>query len=124
MLGLLYKLSSSLGACIATAASRRRSLAAPTYDVSVFLSESEVDDATLTDAENSLKAEGVTRVETSDPIDPIAELETPNSKRSAVWTRIALRSMDWASSIMQFSRLAIAVIRRIVATNTRHTWQH
>ena len=69
-------ISSSLGACTATAASRRRSLAATTYDVSVFFSEAEVDDATITDAENSLKAEGVTGVETSDPIDPIAELGT------------------------------------------------
>ena len=51
-------LSSSLGACIATVASRRRSLAATTYDVSVFFNEAEVDDATLTAAENSLKAEG------------------------------------------------------------------
>ena len=51
-------LSSSLGACIATVASRRRSLVATTYDVSVFFSEAEVDDATLTAAENSLKAEG------------------------------------------------------------------
>ena len=48
-------LSSSLGACIATVASRRRSLAATTYDVSVFFNEAEVDDATLTAAENSLK---------------------------------------------------------------------
>ena len=69
-------LSSSLGACIATAASRRRSLAATAYDVSVFFSEAEVDDSTLTAAENSLKAEGVTGVETSDPIDPITELGT------------------------------------------------
>ncbi len=69
-------LSSSLGACIATAASRRRSLASTTYDVSVFFSEAEVDDSTLTAAENSLKAEGVTGVETSDPIDPITELGT------------------------------------------------
>jgi len=69
-------LSSSLGACIATAASRRRSLAAMTYDVSVFFSEAEVDDSTLTAAENSLKAEGVTGVETGGPIDPIAELGT------------------------------------------------
>ena len=69
-------LSSSLGACIATAASRRRSLASTAYDVSVFFSEAEVDDSTLTAAENSLKAEGVTGVETGDPIDPIAELET------------------------------------------------
>ena len=43
-------LSSSLGACIATAASRRRSLAATTYDVSVFFSEAEVDGVTLTAA--------------------------------------------------------------------------
>ena len=49
---------------------------ATTYDVSVFFSEAEVDDATLTAAENSLKAEGVTGVETSDPIDPITELGT------------------------------------------------
>ena len=69
-------LSSSLGACIATAASRRRSLASTAYDVSVFFSEAEVDDSTLTAAENSLKAEGVTGVETSDPIDPITELGT------------------------------------------------
>mmetsp|Transcript_7877 Transcript_7877/g.35745 ORF Transcript_7877/g.35745 Transcript_7877/m.35745 type:complete len:729 (+) Transcript_7877:216-2402(+) len=69
-------LSSSLGACIATAAPRRRSLAATTYDVSVFFSEAEVDEGTLTSAANSLKAEGVTGVETSDPIDPITELGT------------------------------------------------
>ena len=42
----------------------------------MFFSEAEVDDSTLTAAENSLKAEGVTGVETGDPIDPIAELET------------------------------------------------
>jgi hypothetical protein len=42
----------------------------------VFFSEAEVDDSTLTAAENSLKAEGVTGVETSDPIDPITELGT------------------------------------------------
>ena len=69
-------ISSSLGACIATATSRRRSLAATAYDVSVFFSEAEVDDSTLTSAANSLKAEGVTGVDTSDPIDPITELGT------------------------------------------------
>jgi hypothetical protein len=69
-------ISSSLGACIATATSRRRSLAATAYDVSVFFSEAEVDDSTLTAAANSLKAEGVTGVDTSDPIDPITELGT------------------------------------------------
>ena len=57
-------------------ASRRRSLAATTYDVSVFFSEAEVDEATLSSAENSLEAEGVMGVETSDPVDPIAELGT------------------------------------------------
>ena len=77
-------LSNSLGACIATAASRRRSLAATTYDVSVFFSEAEVDDATLTSAENSLKAEGVTGVETSDPIDPISELGTIEGVDSSI----------------------------------------
>jgi hypothetical protein len=69
-------ISNSLGACIATATSRRRSLAATAYDVSVFFSEAEVDDSTLTAAANSLKAEGVTGVDTSDPIDPITELGT------------------------------------------------
>ena len=69
-------LSNSLGACIATAASRRRSLVTTTYDVSVFFSEEEVDEATLTEAENSLKADGVMGVETTDPIDPITELRT------------------------------------------------
>jgi hypothetical protein len=72
-------LSSSLGACIATAASRRRSLAATTYDVSVFFSEAEVDDSTLTAAENSLKAEGVTGVETSDPITELGTIDGVDS---------------------------------------------
>ena len=35
-----------------------------------------MDEGTLIAAENSLKAEGVTGVETSDPIDPITELGT------------------------------------------------
>jgi hypothetical protein len=67
-------ISSSLGACTATPASRRRSLTATTYDVSVFFSEAEVDDSMLTAAEISLKANGVTGVETSGPIDPVEEL--------------------------------------------------
>jgi hypothetical protein len=66
----------ALGACVATAASRRRALAASTYDVSVFFSEAEVDEATMTAAANSLKAEGVTGVDTTNGIDPIAELKT------------------------------------------------
>ena len=67
-------LSSSLGACIATVASRRRgrALTATTYDVSVFFSDAEVDDSTLTAATNALKAEGVS-VEIND-VDPIVEL--------------------------------------------------
>jgi hypothetical protein len=78
-------LSSSLGACIATVASRRRSLAATTYDVSVFFSEAEVDDATLTAAENSLKAEGVTVSRRATP-----STRSPNSGRSTAWTRAPL----------------------------------
>ena len=69
-------LDSKLGACVATAASRRRSLAAMTYDVSVFFSEAEVDEGTLTAAANSLKAEGVTVVQTTNGVDPIEELKT------------------------------------------------
>ena len=69
-------LDRALGACVATAASRRRALAASTYDVSVFFSEAEVDEATMTAAANSLKAEGVTGVDTTNGIDPIAELKT------------------------------------------------
>ena len=69
-------LSSSLGACIATAASRRRALTATTYDVSIFFSEAEIDEAAMTAAENSLKAEGVTGVATTNGIDPIDELKT------------------------------------------------
>jgi len=67
-------LSSSLGACIATVASRRRgrALTATTYDVSVFFSDAEVDDSTLIAATNALKAEGVS-VEIND-VDPIVEL--------------------------------------------------
>ena len=67
-------LDCKLGACVVTAASRRRSLAATTYDVSVFFSEAEVDDSTLTAATNALKAEGIS-VEVND-VDPIVELGT------------------------------------------------
>ena len=69
-------LDKKLGACVATAASRRRSLTATTYAVSVFFSEAEVDEAALTAAANSLKAEGVTGVQTTNSIDPIEELKT------------------------------------------------
>lgn len=77
-------ISSSLGACIATAAFRHRSLAAMAYDIFVFFNEAEVDDATLTAAENLLKAEGVMGVETSDPIDPITELGTIDGVDSSI----------------------------------------
>lgn len=77
-------ISSSLGACTATPASRRRSLTATTYDVSVFFSEAEVDDSMLTAAEISLKANGVTGVETSGPIDPIEELMTVDNIDSSI----------------------------------------
>jgi len=42
----------------------------------VFFSEAEVDEAALTAAANSLKAEGVTGVQTTNSIDPIEELKT------------------------------------------------
>jgi hypothetical protein len=72
------KLSSDLGACVATVSSRRRgrSLAASTYQVNVFFRPSEVTSAQLTDASNSLKAEGVQGVTTESSVDPIAELKT------------------------------------------------
>ena len=72
------KLSSELGACVATVSSRRRgrSLAASTYEVDVFFRPSKVTSAQLTDASNSLKAEGVQGVTTESSVDPIAELKT------------------------------------------------
>ena len=65
-------------ACVATAASRRRrrSLAAATYDVSVFFKSSELSDSALNAAAESLKAEGVGGVEVTASVDPIAELKT------------------------------------------------
>ena len=53
-----------------------RSLAASTYEVNVFFRPSEVTSAQLTDASNSLKAEGVQGVTTESSVDPIAELKT------------------------------------------------
>ena len=72
------KLNAELGACVATVSSRRRgrSLAASTYEVNVFFRPSEVTSAQLTDASNSLKAEGVQGVTTESSVDPIAELKT------------------------------------------------
>ena len=56
-------------------ASRPRSRAhGDEYTVSVFFSDAEVDDSTLTAATNALKAEGVS-IEIND-VDPIAELGT------------------------------------------------
>ena len=73
--GLLYQRTLKFtGACVATAASRRRGRAHGDDDVSVFFSEAEVDDSTLTAATNALKAEGIS-VEVND-VDPIAELST------------------------------------------------
>ena len=68
-------LSSSLGACIATAASRRRAHRDDVRRLD-FFSEAEIDEAAMTAAENSLKAEGVTGVATTNGIDPIDELKT------------------------------------------------
>ena len=70
------KLDTSIGACVATLSSSRRlrSLASGTYDVSLFFSETEVDDAMLTAATSALEAEGVS-VEVGE-VDPVAELGT------------------------------------------------
>ena len=68
------KLDTSNGACVATLSSlrQRRSLASGTYEVSLFFSETEVNDAMLTAATSALEAEGVS-VEV-DEVDPVAEL--------------------------------------------------
>ena len=82
------KLSSDLGACVATVSSRRRgrSLAASTYQVNVFFRPSEVTSAQLTDASNSLKAEGVQGVTTESSVDPIAELKTVDGVDASTMT--------------------------------------
>ena len=86
---LKASLSPSKGACVATAASRRRgrALAASTYDVSVFFKSSELSDGALNAAAESLKAEGVSGVKVTASVDPIAELKTiPGVDTSAVDT--------------------------------------
>ena len=86
---LKASLSPSKGACVATAASRRRgrALAASTYDVSVFFKSSELSDGALNAAAESLKAEGVGGVKVTASVDPIAELKTiPGVDTSAVDT--------------------------------------
>ncbi|ACO68642.1 predicted protein [Micromonas commoda] len=72
-------LSSSLGACVATAAAsgKRRRLAAAAYDVEVFFSSAEVDDDKLTKARDALKAAGI-EATLDENVDPIAELKTIN----------------------------------------------
>ena len=86
---LKASLSPSKGACVATAASRRRgrALAASTYDVSVFFKSSQLSDGALNAAAESLKAEGVSGVKVTASVDPIAELKTiPGVDTSAVDT--------------------------------------
>ena len=70
------ELSSSLGACVATAADggRRRRLAAAAYDVEVFFSSAEVDDDELTKARDALKAEGI-EATLDENVDIFEELE-------------------------------------------------
>jgi hypothetical protein len=68
-------ISSSLGACVATASSRRRSLQAAAYDVEVFFKSSEISTSKLTAAASSLEAAGVTGVSTQTSVDPVAELK-------------------------------------------------
>ena len=86
---LKASLSPSKGACVATAASRRRgrALAASTYDVSVFFKSSQLSDGALNAAAESLKAEGEGGVKVTASVDPIAELKTiPGVDTSAVDT--------------------------------------
>ena len=68
-------ISSSLGACVATASSRRRALQAAAYDVEVFFKSSEISTSKLTAAAISLEAAGVTGVSTQTSVDPVAELK-------------------------------------------------
>jgi hypothetical protein len=68
-------ISSSLGACVATASSRRRALQAAAYDVEVFFKSSEISTSKLTAAASSLEAAGVTGVSTQTSVDPVAELK-------------------------------------------------
>ena len=69
-------ISSSLGVCVATTSSRRRALAASTYDVEVLFKSSEICTSKLTAAASSLEAAGVTGVTTQTSVDPVAELKT------------------------------------------------
>ena len=65
---------SSLGACVATqTSSSGRRLVASQYDVELLFSSAEVDDAALTEAVNSLKANGLES--TTSSVDPIEELK-------------------------------------------------
>ena len=64
----------SLGACVATQTpSSGRRLVASQYDVELLFSSAEVDDAALTEAVNSLKANGLES--TTSSVDPIGELK-------------------------------------------------
>ena len=64
----------SLGACVATqTSSSGRRLVASQYDVELLFSSAEVDDAALTEAVNSLKANGLES--TTSSVDPIEELK-------------------------------------------------
>ena len=66
---------SSLGACVATqTSSSGRRLVASQYDVELLFSSAEVDDAALTEAVNSLKANGLES--TTSSVDSIEELKT------------------------------------------------
>ena len=65
---------SSLGACVATqTSSSGRRLVASQYDVELLFSSAEVDDAALTEAVNSLKANGLES--TTSSVDSIEELK-------------------------------------------------
>ena len=71
-------MSAGDGACVATAAKRkRRRLHSTTYDVELMFSSATVSDDALTTAVDALKtADGVTSVTSQASVDPITELKT------------------------------------------------
>jgi hypothetical protein len=97
------KLDTSLGACVAEPFSRRRgrSLAATTYEISVFFSSDEIDDDTLTAAASALKAEGVTGVETKTNVDPIGELRTIDGVDAGILLTFSIEAGAAADAVPQ-----------------------
>ncbi len=94
---------------------------ATTSDVSVFLSDNEVDEATLTAATNALKAEGVS-VEVND-VDPIVELGTIEGADSSILETFKTgdcrgRNYDTASPAASTSFINVATSFTNVTTSS------